>query len=983
MDLSQGSQMALWLWVLASLLGFLAVMPLVSHAPTFAQLPTDPMLWQTLSGGSGGIAIIVTLLTYIYRHKFVKNTSLINYHSLAISLLYGVMTLAVLVSSSSYGLADYFAYQQRLLISPITATATVRVGQISDSISDSIVLPQRHDNAPLTIGTLTPRHVWQVQALHFDNPDSVNLAEADGNDDEEMLDSADMATTKPNTIPLPLTVLVTANLEKHPDWQALLNQLSPNQTIKVKLALRLITQPQNAPLPNHAKRVNLGFDEAMWLRQRGVQATAELLSVDKNSFKNSLSNSTQNTDLTRTSQSNSTLANPLTTIKTTAEQWRWQFRQKLLAHLKQAIAKQTIAESSSQSAQLVATLTDSHAILLGLLTGDRGLMTASLKNQYQLTGISHLLAISGPHVLMLASVLSVWVLWLVKLVCPRRLRVMPSSLLMLWVSVVVAGFYAMLVGFEIPAQRTFWLLLAVTLATQWLMGQRPFRVLAGVGLGMMWFDPTAVLQAGFWLSFVAVGLLMKFSETFNQQYRTLVWRDNDQVFAENCRLFVSAFSHQLWALLSLQLWLFVLMMPIVLWFFGKVSLLSVLVNLVAVPLLGLIVVPLDMLAGVLSCVPVVGGWLSSPIWTALSMLLQAFHHGLEAFIQAGWAKQWYVSLTQGQLVLCGLAILLLGLKNAVPKLLAVPLLMAVVVMRVEIVKHTAPQLIVLNDKQLTISLLVSPQQTWLILADNSTHHGVGNDKQKFYYNKLSQNPLASQSSNKDSTNYLLTNRIYPLLAKYQVSKLTGVISQTPSESVNQLIQQLALGVPIQQYWLAGMNPLKPLKDDKGKAWAFEQITPKACQHGMTWQKDGVSVQAVTGWQLDLTNADISEADRQATQSCFIKITASHASIAQDTQIPSNSAPFSALLTAGRSPLPMQMQIAMCQTSPSALLIHASATPLDTAWIGEIQPKQAYFLTSPFARDRLSESQLFALASRDKTLSFYQSHQIGVVAFEMR
>lgn len=168
---------------------------------------------------------------------------------------------------------------------------------------------------------------------------------------------------------------------------------------------------------------------------------------------------------------------------------RWQLRQKILANLHTTLLKQSTAivnakndtaqpvlqtsgqtssQSSSQngSQSSIQSAIQSHAILLGLLTGDKSLMDSDLKNRYQVTGISHLLAISGPHVLMLAAIVSVFVLWLVKWLAPQLLVKLPSSLLVLWVSVVIAGFYALLVGFEIPAQRTFWML-HLTLSRPW------------------------------------------------------------------------------------------------------------------------------------------------------------------------------------------------------------------------------------------------------------------------------------------------------------------------------------------------------------------------------------------------------------------------------------------------------------------------------------------------------------------------------------
>lgn len=44
-------------------------------------------------------------------------------------------------------------------------------------------------------------------------------------------------------------------------------------------------------------------------------------------------------------------------------------------------------------------------LLLALLTGDESLLSNTLKQQFQQLGISHLLAISGPHVLIFAFML--------------------------------------------------------------------------------------------------------------------------------------------------------------------------------------------------------------------------------------------------------------------------------------------------------------------------------------------------------------------------------------------------------------------------------------------------------------------------------------------------------------------------------------------------------------------------------------------------
>jgi competence protein ComEC len=86
--------------------------------------------------------------------------------------------------------------------------------------------------------------------------------------------------------------------------------------------------------------------------------------------------------------------------------------------------------------------------------------------------------------------------------------------------------------------------------------------------------------------------------------------------------------------ISLQWRLFILLLPLVLVVFSKVSLLSPWVNLIAIPLLTLVIVPLNLLAWLLSKI-----WLSSAdvIWQGLLTVLQYFHLVLTYF--AEWFPQ--------------------------------------------------------------------------------------------------------------------------------------------------------------------------------------------------------------------------------------------------------------------------------------------------------------------------------------------------------
>lgn len=909
----------IWLITVASLLGFLVVNTLANQPlmTGYALASYDAKIWQMLS-----VVLLIALLINVGLYHGCNRKQLKRASSnpafaycFALPLLSGFIFLLTLMLSASYGLYHYKRYENALLPSALTVDAIVESHQISDTVAQ--ISPLSNDNALIGNGFI--KQILQVRV------------DKDGDAD------ASLSTPQP-----PLTALITANIKDNPDWEATLSQLRPGMQLNVKLQLEPIAKPKPTSLPSNAKPLMLGFDEAQWLRQRGVQAKGVIISIEKTSLR----------------EFNPSHVKDRMVIA--IEQLRWQLRQKILANLHKTLLKQStsivnaknndIAQSASQSS--IQSAIQSHAILLGLLTGDKSLMDSDLKNRYQVTGISHLLAISGPHVLMLAAIVSVFVLWLVKWLAPQLLVKLPSSLLVLWVSVVMAGFYALLVGFEIPAQRTFWMLLLLTLSKQLLVNFFAYRLLAWVALGMIWLEPTAVGQAGFWLSFVAVVLLLKFSETIGT-VSAIEIKDVSQLLAPTARSdvlsgFVKIISHQFKALLKLQIWLFVWMLPIVVWFFGKVSVIGILVNLLAVPFLGLVVVPLDMLAGVVSGLPVVGDWLSQIIWSMLTTLLNVFHFLLNQLIDTGVAKQSFFALSQTQLVLCLLIALLGLLKGLLPRMLMLPLAILLILLPLQqrSLNNNKPTLAVGDNPKLVISLLKKGDDSWLILSDNQVKAAQA-DKPNFLKSKQAISNVAAD----EEISSLLNHDIYPLLANQQVHQLTGVISQTPSVRVNELVQQLATHVPVKAYWLAGYDVEHSRLDvtDKTVSTSFRAITPRSCQTAQRWQKDGLEVTAVSGWHLDLA---LTDEQKLATQTCYIHI----------RFMPPTSKPYDVLMLAGNSDIPMQMTEKLCTVSATHLLIQPYNLSIKPSWLALTKPSLLHVVTGAYKSQKLGEDSQLSLTS---------------------
>jgi len=147
-------------------------------------------------------------------------------------------------------------------------------------------------------------------------------------------------------------------------------------------------------------------------------------------------------------------------------------------------------------------------LILALLTGDESLLSDETQIQFKQLGIAHLLAISGPHVLIFAIMLS-WSCH--QVIC----RYYPQIYLWKLKQVLMAIpccfgvlIYTAFVGFEIPALRT---LLSVFIFISFIVLKqplKPFALLVYSASLLLLMDPFSVLSAGFWLSYGACFILL-------------------------------------------------------------------------------------------------------------------------------------------------------------------------------------------------------------------------------------------------------------------------------------------------------------------------------------------------------------------------------------------------------------------------------------------------------------------------------------------
>ncbi len=138
-------------------------------------------------------------------------------------------------------------------------------------------------------------------------------------------------------------------------------------------------------------------------------------------------------------------------------------------------------------------------LLLALLTGDESLLSIEIQSLFKQLGIAHLLAISGPHVLIFAMIFCFVFNLILKKTYPKIFLKIPRPYLLVYPFLCCVIFYTAFVGFEIPALRTMitvFILSVIVLLKQKIQPVKHLLLTASI---LLLIDPFSVLSAAFWL----------------------------------------------------------------------------------------------------------------------------------------------------------------------------------------------------------------------------------------------------------------------------------------------------------------------------------------------------------------------------------------------------------------------------------------------------------------------------------------------------
>ncbi len=366
------------------------------------------------------------------------------------------------------------------------------------------------------------------------------------------------------------------------------------------------------------------------------------------------------------------------------------WRQQLLTQI------ETLTSNNSQQA---------NALIRALGVADKSAINQSTRDLFARTGTAHLLAISGLHI-GLVSIVGVQLgrLFLSMLgfllpgVASKLTAKLSRQRLVLIPALLLALLYATLAGWTLPTQRAVLMLIVIFVGFWFRHKINPWQAWSLALLLVLMLDPFSVLDGGFWLSFTAVACLIFFlsGTAFKNRIRSVLWAQ----------------------------WVVVIgLLPLTILLFSRIPLASMPGNIVAIPLTGMLLVPLILLALLFATVfPV----LSSALLTAIAWLLERLisylvwldHYVPAIDIHLGVTDSWLISLS-------ACSALLVLLPRGVPKYALALLFLIPLAIPYRSLVSNSMRVEVLDVGQ-GLAVLVETQKD-LMLYDSGPGDGRGRD----------------------------------------------------------------------------------------------------------------------------------------------------------------------------------------------------------------------------------------------------------------
>lgn len=224
------------------------------------------------------------------------------------------------------------------------------------------------------------------------------------------------------------------------------------------------------------------------------------------------------------------------------------------------------------------------ALSMAFITGERGMIPDEVRQQFTDAGLAHLLAISGLHLGLVVGIL----FFLIRhslMVVPWLGERWSLKKIAAFLSIPLAAGYLALSGAGIPAQRAFLMIAIVMLAILCDRQAISMRLVALAATVILTLTPESLLHASFQLSFAAVLGLVAVYEVGGKR---LFSRYSQGGFFNKLKM-------NLLGVMVTSSVASCATLPLTIYIFNRFTLVAIIGNMLAVPLMGMAIIPLLLL----------------------------------------------------------------------------------------------------------------------------------------------------------------------------------------------------------------------------------------------------------------------------------------------------------------------------------------------------------------------------------------------------
>lgn len=227
---------------------------------------------------------------------------------------------------------------------------------------------------------------------------------------------------------------------------------------------------------------------------------------------------------------------------------------------------------------------DEAGIVDAVLIGEQSRTPKRIVNNYRDSGLAHFLSVSGLHMGAIAGLVFFVLRFLLALFPAVALRYDVKKLAAAG-AILFGALYLLVSGMAIPAERAFIMTAVVLLGVIFNRQAISMRMVCFAGLVLLIVSPQALISISFQMSFAAVVALIAFYEKYAQ--KIALWSVNRGIFSKIFFYLAGIVICDFVASLAT--------MPFAIYHFHRISVYTSLANLLAGPLIGLVLMPLILL----------------------------------------------------------------------------------------------------------------------------------------------------------------------------------------------------------------------------------------------------------------------------------------------------------------------------------------------------------------------------------------------------